>query len=570
MDCFFVSISTRDKHELEDKPVGVSHGSTTDTASSRTGVVASCNYKAREFGVRNGMYIGKALELCPDLVLIPYEFEKYFNVSQQLYSTLTPLVDSLEAVSCDEALIDVTSKCILDKRFPPNLFDQRLNFNSSTQPFKRNNEEKPTAFELAQFIHSEIFNLTKCNCSIGISSNILLARIANSKAKPKGMFFLKNFDLSSLILEEYPSIGHSNADKIKQYFNASTAGELLKFPKNELQTFLGPKFGDKIYNFIRGIDKSEVASHLSEENGSKRKSVSAEVNWGVRFETFEQVEFFLSQLSEEVVDRLTGALASSATFKLRIRHKDAPKEPLKFLGCGWCDHYSKTVQFSVPSNDIILLHSKMVKCLSTLMLIENKFDVADIRGLGIALNNLIYRKSASTILDMLKNSSKNKGKRPLDEFKESPTKKFVEESMNISNWDDIDPDVFNALPQTIQTEIHQQLFVESPSARHRMKNELLSQNELKNSSPSKRNSSGKTYVFPKNKISKDIVFTKKDLNKFRERAYEYLSQHNLVDLKNLLVELLRDHYFELAFEILNSIGNEDFRDNIRKIINIMI
>ena len=116
LDCFFVSVGLRDRPQLLGKPVGVSHfKGITNTFAKETDKklptesmsdIASCNYEARGKGVRNGMSVGKGLQQCPNLVIIPYEFEKYQNVSHTFYETLLSFMPEIEAVSCDEAYLD--------------------------------------------------------------------------------------------------------------------------------------------------------------------------------------------------------------------------------------------------------------------------------------------------------------------------------------------------------------------------------------------------------------------------------------------------------------------------------
>ena len=113
MDAFFVSVSLRNKPELLNKPVVVAH-------SSKQGEIASCNYAARSFGIKNGernsrcdffltlgstgMQMVRARGLCPDLISVPYEFEKYKEVSRRFYSIMGESTTKIQAVSCDEVL----------------------------------------------------------------------------------------------------------------------------------------------------------------------------------------------------------------------------------------------------------------------------------------------------------------------------------------------------------------------------------------------------------------------------------------------------------------------------------
>jgi DNA repair protein REV1 len=145
MDSFFVSVALSSRPNLVDKPVAVSHAAANDLTTSYSDL-ASCNYVARSFGIHNGMFIVHAVKKCPSLVILPYEFASYKEVSHKLYEILFRYADDIEAVSCDEAYIDVTSK---------NSGDASI---------------------LAESIRKDIFEACKCTASIGMSHNRLLAR----------------------------------------------------------------------------------------------------------------------------------------------------------------------------------------------------------------------------------------------------------------------------------------------------------------------------------------------------------------------------------------------------------
>lgn len=169
MDCFFVSVGLRKNPELRGFPVAVSHakGNKTSDKPDECGSmseVASCSYEARKAGVKNGMFLGKALSLCPNLKVIKYDFEGYKEVSYTLYDTVASYTLDIEAVSCDEMYADCTK--ILQ-------------------------QSKLTPLEFATIIRSEIRRKTGCPVSTGFGQNKLQARLATKKAKPDGQYYLK-------------------------------------------------------------------------------------------------------------------------------------------------------------------------------------------------------------------------------------------------------------------------------------------------------------------------------------------------------------------------------------------
>ena len=127
--------------------------------------IASCSYEARAKGIKNGMFMGGALKLCPELQTIPYDFESYQTVAKILYDTVAQYTLDIQAVSCDEMLVDLSD-------------------------IIKNCSISPEAF--AQVLREQIRDKTDCNASVGIGSSILLARMATRKAKPDGIFHLQD------------------------------------------------------------------------------------------------------------------------------------------------------------------------------------------------------------------------------------------------------------------------------------------------------------------------------------------------------------------------------------------
>ena len=180
LDCFFVSVGLRDRPLLLGKPAAVSHfKDITSTIAKETDKklptesmsdIASCNYKARGKGVRNGMSVGKGLQQCPNynLVIIPYEFEKYQNVSHTFYETLLSFIPEIEAVSCDEAYLDLTDY-----------------ITCASEACRIVDHEE---------LRKEIYDKTKSHASTGIAQNMLLARLCTRVAKPCGQFCLLGVD----------------------------------------------------------------------------------------------------------------------------------------------------------------------------------------------------------------------------------------------------------------------------------------------------------------------------------------------------------------------------------------
>ncbi|ORX36643.1 hypothetical protein BD324DRAFT_656542 [Kockovaella imperatae] len=380
-DCFFVSCGIASRPHLKGKPVVVCHSQAGKGASS-TSEIASASYEARAKGVQNGMSLGRARALVGnDLQTIPYEFDTYKKFSLAFYTVLMAYADELQAVSVDEALIDVTSAVaaralVPEEAFPPD--DTSSSIRRLRDP----------AVEIAEHIRDEVRKLTDgCEVSIGIAHNILLAKLATRKAKPAGVFHLEPDKIPDFIapldVEDFPSIGYSIRRRIEDKFGTSKCGELLQHSQGAFKALLGQKTGEMVYGYLRGIDNKRLEPH------KERKSISAEMNYGIRFQNQEQAEICVKDLAAEVSKRMkqVNAKGKLLTLKLLSRHPDAPIEPPKFLGHGWCETYNKSSPIhnkgGSATDDAEILGIEAIKLLRAMRL-----DPAELRGVGIQITKL--------------------------------------------------------------------------------------------------------------------------------------------------------------------------------------
>lgn len=401
MDCFFVSVGLRKYPELKGQPVAVTHSrgrrstpqqgsdreyeynhyrkilqqkiagkdSAVDaeegedvlgTAKSATeygslSEIASCSYEARAAGLYNGMHLGEALRLCPNLKTIPYDFDGYSEVSRLLYDTIAEYTLDIEAVSCDELYVDCT-ELLEDVGVSP------LTFTS--------------------FLRAEIFEKTGCTASAGMGSNMLLARLVTKVAKPNGQHFLPEDEVDNFMkeqkVEDLPGVGYIIASKL-EHRGVITCGDLQLCSLEKLQKEFGPKNGQTLYDHCRGKDDREVTTQ------KERKSVSAEINYGIRFENEQDVRNFINELAVEVQQRLKkiGKKGKAVTLKLKMRKEDAPKQTAKFMGHGVCDSITKSVLLKYATNDPVVIANQCYQLIQGM-----KLNPEDYRGLGIQIGKL--------------------------------------------------------------------------------------------------------------------------------------------------------------------------------------
>ncbi|KAH0034523.1 DNA repair protein, partial [Aureobasidium melanogenum] len=361
-DSFFAAVSLKKHPRLKDKPCVVAHG--TGSAGGNGSEIASCNYPARE-------WMKRAQELCPDLKVLPYDFPAYEESSRQFYSAILETGGLVQSVSVDEALIDISTQCIAV---------------GGTDGVRRsegsNHREQSEADRIGRELREEVLKRTGCNVSIGIGANILLARIALRKAKPAGQFQLKPDDvldfIGALEVQSLPGVAYSIGGKLEE-IGVKYVKDIRELSKEKLVNTLGPKTGEKIWEYSRGIDRAEVGEQVI------RKSVSADVNWGVRFENQEQVDEFMISLCGELQKRLIkeNVKGRQLTVKVMRRSPGAPLDPPKHLGHGECDTYNKSIQLGVATNDSAIMTKEVLTVMRTF-----GFRPGELRGIGIQMTKL--------------------------------------------------------------------------------------------------------------------------------------------------------------------------------------
>ena len=319
MDCFFVSCSLRNRPELRGHPVAIAWGGNGQDAN---GEISSASYEARKYGVKSGMWLRQARELCPDLQVLPYEFDQYRRVSEQAYRLFFELTNRVEVSSCDEAYLDITDLVIEGFKGNPH--------NKSEQ--NRALQNRKLAVELVRDLREKVKRQTGgCTCSAGIARNKLLAKMCTDHAKrnhgPDSQFSLllsermsakrqnkAKFDLGSIeedddddfgnevpgptnasesvLIERFisskkikdlPGMGWRSRKKLEECCNITTIQQLLSMRESDLINSLGDR---ALVSRIRSMARGEGKVHL--QLNMTQKSLSVQITWGVRFGTRRQ------------------------------------------------------------------------------------------------------------------------------------------------------------------------------------------------------------------------------------------------------------------------------------------
>ena len=280
MDCFYAAIEVRDRPSLRGKPVGVGG------ARDRRGVLTTCNYEARKFGVRSAMPTFMALQRCPNLIVLPTRFDVYRREAAVIRGILHRFTSLIEPLSLDEAYLDVT-------------------------------EHPGAPGPLAQVIRGTIFHKTKLTSSAGIGPNKLIAKIASEINKPNGQFEVTPEQvpefMEKLPVRKISGIGEKTERKLEE-LGAKTCGQLQRFSRPELVDLFG-KFGLDLYDLCRGID------HRPVEPDRPRKSLSTEETFTTDLTTVDQCEEKLEELFQDLMGDLTQKESTREITKIFVKLK---------------------------------------------------------------------------------------------------------------------------------------------------------------------------------------------------------------------------------------------------------
>lgn len=283
MDSYFASVEQRDNPDLRGKPCAVG-------GLSDRGVLSTASYEARKFGVHSAMSTKRALELCPELIVIPGDHGKYKRISQQIHEIFHEYTDIIEPISLDEAFLDVTATS---------------NGNIS-------------ATDIARDIKQEISEKLSLTASAGVSYCKFLAKIASDYNKPDGLYVIPPDNaldfIAALPIERFWGVGNKTARRMHQ-LGINCGFQLRQWSLQGLTKEFG-KAGSIYYNFARGIDNRPVIAER------ERKSVGCETTFEKDIYTKAAVIIELYHIAEELIRRLNKAGFHGHTLTLKVKYHD--------------------------------------------------------------------------------------------------------------------------------------------------------------------------------------------------------------------------------------------------------
>jgi len=299
MDCFFAAVEIRDNPSLMGKPVAVGG------SSVKRGVLCTCNYEARKYGIHSAMSTEEALRICPDLIVLPVNSAKYRLASSQVFDIFKKYTEIIEPLSLDEAFLDVT--------------DSMLFNNSATL--------------IAEDIKASIYNACKLTASAGVSVNKFLAKIASDWKKPNGLYVItpdkiKDFILKLPVKKIY-GVGKVTYEKLYN-MGIITCADLQKISLDILIEKFG-SFGERLYELARGIDNREVCVER------ERKSLSIETTFNYDISDLNNIYQDLDNLILQLHDRLVKKYSENFIIKkqfLKLKFYDFTQTTVECLSNG--------------------------------------------------------------------------------------------------------------------------------------------------------------------------------------------------------------------------------------------
>jgi DNA polymerase IV (DinB-like DNA polymerase) len=335
LDAFFAACEERER-KISGKPLVV--GADPKQGKGR-GVVSTCNYYARKFGIHSGMPISVAFRKCPDAVFLPVNFPLYVSVSEKIMNIVNKYADIFEQTGIDEAYLDVTQKT---------------------------KGSYASAEEIAKKIKEEILNKEKLTCSIGIGPNKLIAKTASDYKKPDGLTVVRPYKIKAFLwpleIRKLYGVGKKGEQVMKE-LGINTIGNLAEYDAKKLEEIFG-SWGYELKQFAQGIDERPL------EEGYSIKTIGREHTFEKDTSDPKTINDVLEEIAREIHEEIKQYKISFRTITLKIRYQ------------GFETHTkSRTVKPSDKLNTIKDVSKELMK-----PYLKNR----KIRLVGIRISNLVF------------------------------------------------------------------------------------------------------------------------------------------------------------------------------------
>lgn len=281
MDAFFASVEQLDNKALKGKPIIVG-------GVSERGVVATCSYEARKYGVHSAMPIFMAQKLCPNGIYVKTRMWRYKEVSNEVFDILKEVTEVIEPVSIDEAYLDLTNS----------------NFKDGLQA--------------AKYIKNKVFKEVGLTISVGISYNKFLAKLASDWNKPNGIKVITKNMIPEILLHfsisKIHGLGKKSVNKLNN-IGIFLINDLYEMPKSFYIEYLG-KYGLEIYDRIRGIDNREVKAERDRKSYGMERTLKSDTT------DKEELLIYLKNFSREISKNLLKNNMQGKTITMKYKTND--------------------------------------------------------------------------------------------------------------------------------------------------------------------------------------------------------------------------------------------------------
>ncbi|MFP7493718.1 DNA polymerase IV [Terribacillus saccharophilus] len=353
MNSFYASVEMAFDPSLRGKPLAIC-----GNPAERKGIVVTSSYEARKKGVRTTMTLWEARRLCPELLVLRPNFDRYRKASSEMFKILNDITPIIQPVSIDEGYMDVTDQAHLG-----------------------------SSMDIAQMIQNRILKELDLPCSIGVAPNKFLAKMASDMKKPLGITILRKRDIPEklwpLPIEEMYGVGAKTAEKMRS-LGIKTIGDLAHKDPYQLKRIFGVN-GERLSNRANGIDDRPV----DPEAVNSFKSIGSSQTLPQDTTDDKELDQLLRELSKSVEKRMHRKEAIAKGIQLMIRYHDRKT----------ITRSKKLTNFMETADEVFthaqsLLHThwngEPIRLLGV-----SVFDVAEKKEVGKQLDLFTYEKEAS-------------------------------------------------------------------------------------------------------------------------------------------------------------------------------
>ena len=287
MDAFYASVAIRERPDLVDQPVVV--------GGSGRGVVLAANYVARRYGIHSALPMTRARRLCPQVVVLQPDYSTFTSVSASVMETFRDVTPVVEAMSLDEAFLDVRGAT------------RRLG----------------TPAEIAERLRATIHDEQGITCSVGVAASVSVAKVASRRAKPDGVLVVPPAEVTSFLhpldVGELYGVGEKTQALLHR-FGLLTVGDVAHTPVQTLQRALGDHLGRHLHHLAWGTDRSDLSPTAGPHE--PERSMGADETFARDTDDRDVIVRELLRLAARVTGRMRAAGMAGRTITLKVRFAD--------------------------------------------------------------------------------------------------------------------------------------------------------------------------------------------------------------------------------------------------------